>query len=158
MLISMFVIGGHCGGPPPVKQTPPPVVETPPPPPVTPPPPPEKPVVAPLALATIYFDYDKYDLKADAMNIMAQNARSLSDHPTAVIRIEGNCDERGTDEYNLALGEKRANAARDYLVNYGVSASKISTISYGESKPVDPGHSESAWSQNRRDDFKAQSE
>jgi peptidoglycan-associated lipoprotein len=158
LAISLVFIFGCHGKPKPV------VIAPPPPPPVavdttthTPPPPPPPPA-PPLTLTTIYFDYDKYDLKADARDIMAQNAKSLSDHATATIRIEGNCDERGTDEYNLALGEKRANAAKDYLVNYGVNAARISTISYGETHPMDPGHSESAWAKNRRDEFKVQSE
>jgi len=109
-------------------------------------------------MKTIHFDFDKYDLTAEARDILAANAASLAEHPDAVIRIEGNCDERGTDEYNLALGEKRAQAARDYLVNYGIDASKITIISYGESKPVDTGHNEDAWSKNRRDDFTVISE
>jgi peptidoglycan-associated lipoprotein len=70
-----------------------------------------------------------------------------------VIRIEGNCDERGTVEYNLALGEKRANAALDYLVKMGIDPSRISTVSYGKERPMDPGHTEAAWAKNRRDDF-----
>jgi len=106
-----------------------------------------------LVLATIHFDFDKYDLKPDARDILAASAAALTERTTAAIRIEGNCDERGTDEYNMALGEKRAQAARDYLVNYGVNPSRITIISYGESKPVDPGHNEEAWAKNRRDDF-----
>jgi peptidoglycan-associated lipoprotein len=104
-------------------------------------------------LTTIHFDYDKSDIRSDARDILSENGRSLTDHPTATIRIEGNCDERGTEQYNLALGERRANSARDYLVNYGVNASRLTTISYGESHPVEPGHSEDAWSKNRRADF-----
>lgn len=84
---------------------------------------------------------------------MADNARALSERPEAVIKIEGHCDERGTDEYNMALGERRAQTARDYLVNYGVDLSRIQIISYGESRPIDPGHGEEAWTKNRRDDF-----
>ena len=140
------------------KEHPKPVVEAPAPPPVEkpvepPPPPPPPPEVAPLSLTTIYFDYDKSDIRSDARNILAENAKGLTDHPTATIRIEGNCDERGTDEYNLALGQRRADAARDYLVNYGISTSRLSTISYGESRPVSKGHDEASYSQNRRDDF-----
>jgi peptidoglycan-associated lipoprotein len=111
-----------------------------------------------LQLTTIYFDYDKSDIRSDAREIMGQNGQSLTDHPEAIIRIEGHCDERGTDEYNMALGERRANTARDYLVNYGVAAERMSTISYGESRPVAPGHDESSWAQNRRAEFKVVSE
>jgi peptidoglycan-associated lipoprotein len=151
IIVVALVAAMGCGKkPPPPPPAPPPVVEQPPP----PPPPPPPPEVAPLQLTTIYFDYDKSDIRSDSRDILAQNAKSLTDHPEAVIRIEGNCDERGTDEYNMALGERRAIAARDYLVNYGIDAQKISTISYGESRPVAMGHDEGAWSQNRRDDFK----
>jgi peptidoglycan-associated lipoprotein len=106
-----------------------------------------------LKLTAIYFDLDKSDIRSDARDMLAQDAKSLTEHPTATVRIEGNCDERGTVEYNLALGERRANAARDYLVNYGINSTRITTISYGKSKPVDKGHKEEAWSKNRRDDF-----
>ncbi|OGC91411.1 MAG: peptidoglycan-associated lipoprotein [candidate division Zixibacteria bacterium RBG_16_53_22] len=143
-----------CGKKPaPPPPAPPPVVEEPP-----PPPPPPEPEIAPLQVTTIYFDYDKSDIRSDARDILAQNAKSLTDHSEAVIRIEGHCDERGTDEYNMALGERRANAARDYLVNYGIDAQRMSTISYGESRPAAPGHDEGAWSQNRRAEFTVVSE
>jgi peptidoglycan-associated lipoprotein len=75
------------------------------------------------------------------------------EHPEVNILIEGHCDERGTDEYNLALGEKRALAARDFLVNFGIAKSRISVVSYGEERPVDPRSNEEAWSKNRRDEF-----
>jgi peptidoglycan-associated lipoprotein len=153
VLLAAFIFALGCGHKPKVEPTPPPpppVVEKPVEP---PPPPPEEPKIAPLSLTTIYFDYDKSDIRSDARNILAENAKGLTDHPTATIRIEGNCDERGTDEYNLALGQRRADAARDYLVNYGISASKLTTISYGESRPVSKGHDESSYSQNRRADF-----
>lgn len=122
----------------------------------TPPPPPP----VPLQLETVYFDYDKYNLTPEATDLMADNARQLAmpDQMDATIRIEGNCDERGSDEYNMALGEKRAATARDYLVNYGINPNRISIISYGESRPVDRAHSEGAWAKNRRDDFKIISE
>lgn len=138
----------------------PPELPPPPPPPVdttaqidttTPPPP----VVQPLDLVPIYFDFDKYNLTPLATDVLADNAAQLADpdHKNAIIRIEGNCDERGSDEYNMALGEKRAAAARDYLVNYGINPDRISIISYGESRPVDRAHTEDAWAKNRRDDF-----
>lgn len=152
IILASFVVAISCKKPlPPPVVVPPPVVQvdttTP------PPPPPEKPPVPPLQVATIYFDYDKADIRSDARDILSSNGRSLTEHPTATIRIEGNCDERGTEQYNLALGERRANAARDYLVNYGINASRITTISYGEERPAAQGHDESAWSKNRRADF-----
>lgn len=85
--------------------------------------------------------------------MMGGNAKSLTDHPDARVRIEGNCDERGTAQYNMALGQKRADAAKDYFVKYGVDAGRLETISYGKTRPVDPGHNENAWAKNRRDDF-----
>jgi peptidoglycan-associated lipoprotein len=84
---------------------------------------------------------------------LAEKASWLLDNPDAAIRIEGHCDERGTNEYNIALGERRANSARKYLINAGVEAHRIFTISYGEEKPLDPGHNETAWAKNRRDHF-----
>ena len=117
------------------------------------PPPPPPPPPPPLEMATIYFEFDKYNLTDEARDIMAGNAVALSEHPDAVIRIEGHCDERGSDEYNMALGEKRAATARDYLINYGFNADNLSIISYGESRPVDPGHNEEAWAKNRRAEF-----
>lgn len=78
----------------------------------------------------------------------------MSKNADANIRIEGHCDERGTSEYNLALGDRRANSAKKYLVDLGISAERLSTISYGEEKPADPGHNEAAWAKNRRDEIK----
>jgi peptidoglycan-associated lipoprotein len=101
----------------------------------------------------IFFEYDSFDLTADAKKILAEKAGFLSSHPRIKIRIEGNCDERGTEEYNLALGERRAKAAQDYLVFLGVSPERIATVSYGEEKPADPRHDEAAWVKNRRDHF-----
>ncbi len=80
-------------------------------------------------------------------------AAYLKQHPRVGVRIEGNCDERGTPEYNMALGERRAESAKKYLIGLGVPANKISTISFGKEKPLDPGHSEEAWTKNRRDHF-----
>jgi peptidoglycan-associated lipoprotein len=104
-------------------------------------------------LAPIHFDYDKYNLSGKAISTLSDNAAILMDHPDLAITIQGHCDERGTDEYNLALGEKRALAARDFLTNFGIAKSRISVISYGEEKPIDPGHDEEAWAKNRRDEF-----
>ena len=101
----------------------------------------------------VYFDFDSYIIQEGMMGRMEVNARFLRKHPTVKIEIQGNCDERGTSEYNLALGEKRAVAAKRYLVNLGIRPDRISVVSLGEEKPLDEGSGESAWSRNRRDDF-----
>ncbi|ORJ55837.1 peptidoglycan-associated lipoprotein Pal [Geothermobacter hydrogeniphilus] len=106
-------------------------------------------------LQRIHFDFDQFSLSAQARDILAANAALLQANPGVKVRIEGHCDERGSDEYNLALGERRAIAARDYLVSLGVAADRISTISYGEEMPLDPASNEAAWAKNRRDEFKA---
>jgi len=102
----------------------------------------------------IYFDFDKSDLKPEARVVLEKKAAWLRANPEYKVRIEGHCDERGTNEYNLALGERRANSASRYLNALGVSADRMSTISYGEERPADPGHNEEAWGKNRRDEFK----
>ncbi len=104
-------------------------------------------------LKTIYFDFDKYNLRDDAKATLEADARILMDNPKSRVVIEGHCDERGTTEYNLALGEKRAAATRDYLIRLGVDAGQLSIISYGEERPVAMGHDEDSWSQNRRSQF-----
>jgi peptidoglycan-associated lipoprotein len=104
-------------------------------------------------LAMIFFDYDKYNIREDAIPVLEANARWLKNHPTVKILIEGHCDERGTEEYNLALGERRAKSTMDYLVSFGIPIEKIRIISYGKSQPQDPGHDESAWARNRRAQF-----
>jgi peptidoglycan-associated lipoprotein len=104
-------------------------------------------------LASIYFDYDRFQLRSDAQSTLKSNAQMLRDNPSWQVQIEGNCDERGSDEYNLALGKKRAEAAKAYLVDLGVEGSRLSTISYGEENPAAQGSDEMAWSKNRRDDF-----
>jgi peptidoglycan-associated lipoprotein len=101
----------------------------------------------------IHFDFDKYDIRSGDAEILKENAALLMKHPTLKIQIEGHCDERGTIEYNLALGERRANSAKKYLVSLGMPTDQISTISYGKEKPLDPGHNEEAWRKNRRDHF-----
>src|SRR5207249_118388 len=101
-------------------------------------------------LKTIHFDFDKYDISSDAIRTLGDNASTIKQYPQFKLRIEGHCDERGTVEYNLALGEKRARAARDYLVSLGTPAQKLRIISYGKERPVDPGHYEEAWAMNRR--------
>ncbi len=101
-------------------------------------------------LKDIYFDFDKYDIRPGDAEILKANAALLMRQPTVKIQIEGHCDERGTTEYNLALGERRANGAKKYLISLGMSPDRISTISYGKEKPLDPGHHEEAWAKNRR--------
>jgi len=101
----------------------------------------------------IHFAFDRYDIRPDAREILDMHAKWLKAHTEYVVRIEGNCDERGTLEYNLALGQRRANSAMKYLVDLGVDRNRISTISYGKERPLDPGHSEKAWAKNRRDHF-----
>jgi peptidoglycan-associated lipoprotein len=104
--------------------------------------------------SSIYFAFDKADLTPEAMKNLEQKADWLLNHPSYSVRVEGNCDERGSTEYNLALGQRRANVAAKYLEALGVSSDRIKTISYGEENPVDPGHNEKAWAKNRRDDFR----
>ena len=104
-------------------------------------------------LKDIYFDFDKYDIRPGDVEILKGNAALLMKHPKVKIQIEGHCDERGTIEYNLALGERRANSAKKYLISLGLSTDRISTISYGKEKPLDPGHNEEAWAKNRRAHF-----
>ena len=113
----------------------------------------ELPVEVVSNLSNIYFDFDKSDLRAISKEELQKIASWLSQNPDTKIRIEGNCDERGTDEYNLALGERRAVAAKNYLVSLGISSKNIYTLSFGEENPADPGHNEAAWSKNRRDEF-----
>ena len=101
-------------------------------------------------LKDIYFDFDKYDIRPADAAILKGNADLLKKYHKIKIQIEGHCDERGTVEYNLALGERRANSTRNYLVSIGVSPERISIISYGKERPFDPAHSEEAWAKNRR--------
>lgn len=103
--------------------------------------------------ATIYFDYDSSELSSDAQRTLKKVASYLQSNSSASVDISGHCDERGTIEYNLALGEKRARAAKKFLVALGISGDRISCISYGEEKPIDPQSSEEAWAKNRRDEF-----
>jgi len=104
-------------------------------------------------LQPIYFDFDRSSIRDEARAILEKAAAFLKENPGIHIRIEGNCDERGTNEYNLALGERRANSAKLFLVSLGISPDRIRTISYGEERPLGVGRSEEAWAKNRRDDF-----
>lgn len=101
----------------------------------------------------IYFDFDKSVLKPEAKAILKQKAAFLRDNPEYSVLIAGHCDERGTEEYNLALGERRANSAKEYLMALGISEDRIKTISYGELRPADPASNPTAWAKNRRDTF-----
>ena len=109
-------------------------------------------------LATmIHFDLDKANVRADDMGSLDQKVAILQANPDLHIRVTGHCDERGSDEYNLALGNRRAQAAKQYLVAHGIDASRIETQSYGEERPMVDGHDETAWSQNRRAEFEVTS-
>lgn len=101
----------------------------------------------------VYFDYDSSDIRKDQVSRIQVNADFIKKNTKYEIRIEGNCDPRGTNEYNMALGERRALAAKKYLVNLGVSEAKLSTVSYGEERLLVQGEDETSWAQNRRDDF-----
>jgi len=107
-----------------------------------------------INLEMIHFDFDKYNIKAQYQQVLERHAGWLKENPSVNVIIEGNTDEWGTEEYNLALGERRAVAAKNYLTNLGVSPDRLSTISYGESRPIDPAHNPTAWAMNRRDEFK----
>ena len=141
-----------------------------------PPPPPEAKVVAPeakkeipvvapapapapapvvIVLNDVNFDFDKYNIRTGDANILKSNAEWFKANPGKKMRVEGNCDERGTVEYNLALGQKRADAAKAYIVNLGADGKLIETVSYGKERPADPGHDEAAWAKNRRAHFLA---
>jgi len=101
-------------------------------------------------LTDAYFDYDQSDLREDARTALAADAEWLKKYPTVQVLIEGYCDERGTGAYNLALGDRRANAAKGYLVSLGIDASRLRTVSYGEERPFCSDSNESCWQQNRR--------
>ncbi|HXG53559.1 MAG TPA: peptidoglycan-associated lipoprotein Pal [candidate division Zixibacteria bacterium] len=109
-------------------------------------------------LKEIYFDFDKYDLRPDARATLKANAEWLKNNPSARVQIEGHADERGTNEYNLALGARRAQSAKDYLVSLGIGAERLSTISYGEEVPVCTEKTEECWQRNRRARFVVQPE
>ena len=108
------------------------------------------------ALQSISFEFDQYTLSAAAQDVLVSNAAYIQANPGMNIRIEGYCDERGSDEYNLALGQRRALAAKNYLVSLGIDPQRLSVISYGEELPLDPTASEEAYALNRRAEFKAE--
>lgn len=104
-------------------------------------------------LRTVYFDFDSSSLSGDARSTLENNAQVLKDSEGLEVQVEGHCDERGGVQYNLALGERRANAVKEFLVSQGVASKRISTVSYGKERPVEFGHDEGAWSKNRRGNF-----
>ena len=147
----------------PVAPAPAPVAETPVPPPAPEPAP--APVVAVdplddpssiLAKRSVYFAFDKSAIQDDDKSLLMAHGKYLSEHPDRKVRIEGNCDERGSNEYNLGLGQRRADSVKKMLVLGGANASQISTVSYGEEKPSCTEHNESCWKNNRRGDIKYQ--
>ncbi len=107
-------------------------------------------------LQPVYFDFDKSFIRNDARAVMKANAEWLKANPKVKVKIEGNCDERGTKEYNQALGQRRAASAKKYLTDLGISSRRISLISYGKEKPVCSEHNEDCWQKNRRDDLTAE--
>jgi peptidoglycan-associated lipoprotein len=107
-------------------------------------------------LQDIYFEFDNYMVRSEDMPVLRQLAALLNANQTMKLTIEGHCDERGTTEYNLALGQRRAEAAKDYLVKLGVDEKRIKSISYGKEAPIQPGHTEADWAKNRRDHFAVQ--
>jgi len=101
----------------------------------------------------IFFDYDRFDLNPESLEVLNELIAYLKANPDLKVKIEGNCDDRGTTEYNLALGERRAKSAQDFVVTQGIGPERVSTISYGKEKPADPTQNEEAWAKNRRDEF-----
>lgn len=139
--------------PPASTQTPAPT-PTPTPTPTTPPAPePAKPAATARDMQTVYFAYDSFTLDDGARSALDSNAKLLRDNPALAVSIDGHCDERGTVEYNQALGQKRAETVQQYLTDAGVSASRFRVISYGKERPADEGHDEAAWAKNRRVEF-----
>jgi peptidoglycan-associated lipoprotein len=127
-------------------------VEAPPPPP-PPPPAPSWTELFDKEVQDAYFDFNKADIRPDAREALNKTADFLRNYPEAKVTIEGHCDERGSTEYNLALGDRRANAVKQYLVSLGISADRMSTISYGKERPFCTEHDETCWQQNRRGHF-----
>jgi peptidoglycan-associated lipoprotein len=104
-------------------------------------------------LKDTFFDYDRHEIRQDQRDVLAKDAAWLQERPEVKVMVEGHCDERGTAQYNMALGQQRAQVVKDYLVQLGIDASRIQIISYGKEKPFDTGHDDKAWAQNRRDHF-----
>jgi len=162
LVLAVLAVTG-CG-----KKTAPPIEAEPTPPPVEQPvdttPPPRDETVTyedPAALypgvfVAIHFEFDKYRIIDEAKPVLEGIAAALKEKPDWKVLIEGHCDERGTNEYNLGLGEQRALSAKRYLASLGVSESRFQTVSYGEERPVNPGHDEAAWAKNRRAEFRVE--
>jgi peptidoglycan-associated lipoprotein len=156
-LLMALVLSLGCPGPkPPPPEVKPAVVEQ-----KTEPVVKEEPKVEPVIkqitesdFMTVYFDFDKYNLVDAAKRALDVNARIMKENPKLVIKIEGHCDERGTVEYNLSLGEKRASSSKQYLTALGIDGARIQTVSYGKERPVAFGHDEGSWSKNRRCEFR----
>jgi peptidoglycan-associated lipoprotein len=154
LMIAAAVISlGACAKKPPEELPPAPVDNA------TPPPPPaqsgpvkgsQEDFLASVAADRVFFDTDEFDIDAADQATLQSQAQWLQANPTVKVTIEGHCDERGTRDYNLALGEKRANSAKNYLASLGIDSSRITTISYGKERPAAMGSDESAWAQNRR--------
>ena len=106
-----------------------------------------------VTFGTVFFNFDESNIREDQMNTLNRNAQMLESNSAITVRLEGHCDERGTEEYNMALGQRRADAVQRYLATYGIAAARITTMSYGEMRPAATGSSEDAWSQNRRVEF-----
>ena len=106
----------------------------------------------------VYFDFDRYDIRADGAAIIQAKAAFLNQYPNVRAEIQGHCDERGTEVYNMALGDRRARAAYNYITSLGIAGNRLSTVSYGKERPLDPGHNEAAWARNRRAQFVITSE
>ena len=148
------------------EEPPPPTAEAQPrqvaPPPAPPPPPPpprgadaaaDQQAMQDFQNQDVNFDFDKYDLRPDARAILDKKVGFLNQKGSVRVQIEGHCDERGTSAYNMVLGERRANASKQYLTTAGVNTARLSSISYGKERPLDPGHNEAAWARNRRAHF-----
>jgi peptidoglycan-associated lipoprotein len=174
LLLTVVVAGCKGKAKPPVARPQPPVMtpaDAPPPPPEPPQPIVEQPVSVPTLppddltgrsiddlnrdspLRPLYFELDSNDVSTEGQQILQANAAVMKKYPNMQVTIEGHCDERGTAEYNLALGERRALAARNYMVSLGIPADRIKTVSYGKEFPFDAGHDDGAWKQNRRAHF-----
>ena len=106
-----------------------------------------------VSLEPVFFDFDQWSIREDQKEVMAKNSQWLKSNPNVKVRLEGHCDERGTAEYNLALGQKRAEGVKSFLEGLGISSQRMATVSYGEERPLDPGHNEAAWTKNRRVDI-----
>lgn len=154
--LGAMVLGAGCAKKV-AKEEAPPVAEAAPPVEAAPPaeaaPPPEVPAAVEKGLSTIYFDFDKSDIRPDAKVTLDENSEWLKNNSGVSIEVEGHCDERGTDEYNLALGERRAGTTKSYLASQGISDARVTIKTYGEERPADSGHNEEAWAKNRRAEF-----